>query len=258
MIQRTTNTKLSFYVVLAIKLKWRRSAEKYFFFNLCALPHDAARIVTTDPHISFYLHKLIELIIYFCIILYLPLYLCECTHHIVALLCVLYYPTTIITTTKQTIQNTNTSGGISKPKQPKSVIGFFRRESCGSGGGSRGDTEAGSDPSLAASLMSSCGAVDRPPTKRSASICTAGISEGHSGPFPITASHRRNTRRGSMLELSGWVLSTCRLIQEACRFLHDCFLFACFFCTLFFKWVKYYLKFYRPNNMIRHFKTNCN
>ncbi|KAL5279247.1 SLC9A1 family protein [Megaselia abdita] len=90
-------------------------------------------------------------------------------------------------------------GGISKPKQPKSVIGFFRRESSGS----RGDTEAGSDPSLAASLVSSAGAIDRPPNKRSASICAAGISEGHSGPFPITASHRRNTRRGSMLELSG-------------------------------------------------------
>ncbi|KAL5279240.1 SLC9A1 family protein [Megaselia abdita] len=93
-------------------------------------------------------------------------------------------------------------GGISKPKQPKSVIGFFRRESSGS----RGDTEAGSDPSLAASLVSSAGAIDRPPNKRSASICAAGISEGHSGPFPITASHRRNTRRGSMLELSGSLL----------------------------------------------------
>ncbi|KAL5279244.1 SLC9A1 family protein [Megaselia abdita] len=94
-------------------------------------------------------------------------------------------------------------GGISKPKQPKSVIGFFRRESSGS----RGDTEAGSDPSLAASLVSSAGAIDRPPNKRSASICAAGISEGHSGPFPITASHRRNTRRGSMLELSGLIVT---------------------------------------------------
>lgn len=129
----------------------------------------------------------------------------------------MYYPTTIITnpTTKYTINKKNmkistkpttlknTSGGISKPKQPKSVIGFFRRESSGSGGGSRGDTEAGSDPSLAASLMSSGGLQERPPNKRSASICAAGVTEGHSGPFPITASHRRNTRRGSMLELSG-------------------------------------------------------
>lgn len=27
--------------------------------------------------------------------------------------------------------------------------------------------------------------------------------DGHTGPFPVTASHRRNVRRGSMLELSG-------------------------------------------------------
>ncbi|EDX05702.1 GD24301 [Drosophila simulans] len=47
--------------------------------------------------------------------------------------------------------------------------------------------------------------------KRSQSISSSSLGagahqlgpDGHSGPFPVTASHRRNVRRGSMLELSG-------------------------------------------------------
>uniref|UniRef100_A0A0K8VSB8 Uncharacterized protein n=3 Tax=Bactrocera latifrons TaxID=174628 RepID=A0A0K8VSB8_BACLA len=120
-------------------------------------------------------------------------------------------------------------GGINKPKQPKSVIGLFRRESCGSrGGSSLGDptdgasSARGSDPTLANALISGLPLMPliQPPhanprlDKRSQSISVAtsgghggiGINIGdlaHSGPFPVTASHRRNVRRGSMLELSG-------------------------------------------------------
>ncbi|XP_020713139.1 uncharacterized protein LOC101449801 isoform X3 [Ceratitis capitata] len=120
-------------------------------------------------------------------------------------------------------------GGINKPKQPKSVIGLFRRESCGSrGGSSLGDatdgagSARGSDPTLANALISGLPLMPliQPPhanprlDKRSQSISVAssggnsgiGINMGdiaHSGPFPVTASHRRNVRRGSMLELSG-------------------------------------------------------
>lgn len=108
------------------------------------------------------------------------------------------------------------SGGINKPKH-KSVIGLFRRESSGSRGGVSigGDNTdsgsgRGSDPALAAALTNMvlppmaipCSRLE----KRSQSISVAvspGIGEGHCGPFPITASHRRNVRRGSMLELSG-------------------------------------------------------
>lgn len=115
------------------------------------------------------------------------------------------------------------SGGINKPKQPKSVIGLFRRESSGSragtnsiGGGDGLDAATsaprGSDPALAAALSSmvvpsaTSTAYNPRLDKRSQSISSgSGISEGHSGPFPVTASHRRNVRRGSMLELSGWV-----------------------------------------------------
>ncbi|XP_037811920.1 sodium/hydrogen exchanger 3 isoform X14 [Lucilia sericata] len=107
-------------------------------------------------------------------------------------------------------------GGINKPKQPKSVIGLFRRESSGSrGGNSIGGTDGldgacsarGSDPALAAALSSMVvpsTAYNPRLDKRSQSISSgSGISEGHAGPFPVTASHRRNVRRGSMLELSG-------------------------------------------------------
>ncbi|KAM7352997.1 na[+]/H[+] hydrogen exchanger 2 isoform 20-T22 [Cochliomyia hominivorax] len=111
-------------------------------------------------------------------------------------------------------------GGINKPKQPKSVIGLFRRESSGSRGGTSiggGDgldassSVRGSDPALAAALSSmvvpSSTAYNPRLDKRSQSISSgSGISEGHSGPFPVTASHRRNVRRGSMLELSGDII----------------------------------------------------
>ncbi|XP_037811919.1 sodium/hydrogen exchanger 3 isoform X13 [Lucilia sericata] len=111
-------------------------------------------------------------------------------------------------------------GGINKPKQPKSVIGLFRRESSGSrGGNSIGGTDGldgacsarGSDPALAAALSSMVvpsTAYNPRLDKRSQSISSgSGISEGHAGPFPVTASHRRNVRRGSMLELSGLLVT---------------------------------------------------
>ncbi|XP_055920108.1 uncharacterized protein LOC129951805 isoform X6 [Eupeodes corollae] len=125
-------------------------------------------------------------------------------------------------------------GGLSKPKQAKSVIGFFRRESSGSGSGTApkpvplvvdlSEIPIGSDPSLAAALTSGLVPFNLPQQqqqqniaviggaarsdKRSASISGASIADsGHSGPFPVTASHRRNIRRGSMLELSGLVLA---------------------------------------------------
>ncbi|XP_073826443.1 na[+]/H[+] hydrogen exchanger 2 isoform X22 [Musca autumnalis] len=115
-------------------------------------------------------------------------------------------------------------GGINKPKQPKSVIGLFRRESSGSRGGvggsiitvdgtDGGSSARGSDPALAAALSQMVVPSSTIPynprlDKRSQSISSgsgsAGIGDsGHSGPFPVTASHRRNVRRGSMLELTG-------------------------------------------------------
>ncbi|XP_037960841.1 uncharacterized protein LOC119689960 isoform X2 [Teleopsis dalmanni] len=108
-------------------------------------------------------------------------------------------------------------GGINKPKQPKSVIGLFRRESSGSKGGTSitgsaisdaidAGSARGSDPALAAALSSlivpSSQTSNPRLDKRSQSISVTS-GEGHSGPFPVTASHRRNVRRGSMLELSG-------------------------------------------------------
>ena len=84
-------------------------------------------------------------------------------------------------------------GGIAKPKQKNSVIGLFRRESSVSG-------QADSD-----SLATTPVARDR---LRSASISGTGVfydveGGGHAGQFPVTASHRRNTRKGSLLEISG-------------------------------------------------------
>ncbi|XP_075153035.1 na[+]/H[+] hydrogen exchanger 2 isoform X15 [Haematobia irritans] len=116
-------------------------------------------------------------------------------------------------------------GGINKPKQPKSVIGLFRRESSGSRGGAGGSimtvdgtdgsSARGSDPALAAALSQMVVVPSMPYNprldKRSQSISSgsgsAGIGDsGHAGPFPVTASHRRNVRRGSMLELSGDII----------------------------------------------------
>ncbi|XP_065724909.2 sodium/hydrogen exchanger 3 isoform X38 [Drosophila suzukii] len=115
-------------------------------------------------------------------------------------------------------------GGINKPKQPKSVIGLFRRESSSSKGGSVGigssgavDTAASGSDAMVVPMSNQPANV--PSTsmhnprldKRSQSISSGSLGagphqlgpDGHSGPFPVTASHRRNVRRGSMLELSG-------------------------------------------------------
>ncbi|XP_070071527.1 sodium/hydrogen exchanger 3 isoform X8 [Drosophila takahashii] len=103
-------------------------------------------------------------------------------------------------------------------------LGLFRRESSSSKAGSVGigsngavDTAAsGSDPTV---VPLSIQPANAPSTsmhnprldKRSQSISSGSLGagahqlgpDGHSGPFPVTASHRRNVRRGSMLELSG-------------------------------------------------------
>lgn len=88
-------------------------------------------------------------------------------------------------------------GGIAKPKQKNSVIGLFRREGSVSGSMTAGgDSESFGTP-----------AVIREREKRSMSISGTGIYDveagGHAGQFPVTASHRRNTRKGSLLEISG-------------------------------------------------------
>ncbi|XP_022224457.2 uncharacterized protein LOC111075468 isoform X4 [Drosophila obscura] len=133
-------------------------------------------------------------------------------------------------------------GGINKPKQPKSVIGLFRRESSSSKGGSIGigstgavDASASGDPMVVPSSAMILGppgaALSTAPStsmhnprldKRSQSISSGSLGgggsggvvphhqlgpDGHSGPFPVTASHRRNVRRGSMLELSGLLVT---------------------------------------------------
>lgn len=90
-------------------------------------------------------------------------------------------------------------GGIAKPKQKNSVIGLFRRESIVSGSGPAGD----SDSSATTPVV-----VREHRRDRSASVSGTGIAYdveagGHAGQFPVTASHRRNTRKGSLLEISG-------------------------------------------------------
>ncbi|GAB0095324.1 Sodium/hydrogen exchanger [Sergentomyia squamirostris] len=101
-------------------------------------------------------------------------------------------------------------GGLTKPKQAKSVIGLFRRESSGSGSTPAANPNTGSDSSIQMDSSAGSAQTSTPTTgrgavdKRSASICGIGDDiRPSTGPFPITASHRRNTRRGSMLELSG-------------------------------------------------------
>ncbi|XP_044572484.1 sodium/hydrogen exchanger 3 isoform X24 [Drosophila ananassae] len=124
-------------------------------------------------------------------------------------------------------------GGINKPKQPKSVIGLFRRESSSSKAGSTGIGSTGTVDGAASSadpmVVPSSQAIQPPAVgggpgpstsmqnprldKRSQSISSGSLGagahqlgpDGHSGPFPVTASHRRNVRRGSMLELSGGI-----------------------------------------------------
>ncbi|XP_023179941.2 sodium/hydrogen exchanger 3 isoform X13 [Drosophila hydei] len=117
-------------------------------------------------------------------------------------------------------------GGINKPKQPKSVIGLFRRESSSSKGGSLGlgsNSSGAADAGIASQdLMAVPTANALNPIAstsmhnprldtRSQSISSSTLGahlvgpDGHTGPFPVTASHRRNVRRGSMLELSGLI-----------------------------------------------------
>ncbi|KRG03647.1 uncharacterized protein Dmoj_GI21064, isoform L [Drosophila mojavensis] len=116
-------------------------------------------------------------------------------------------------------------GGINKPKQPKSVIGLFRRESSSSKAGSLGlgsnssgavDAATASQdlmavPNAGNAMNSTASTSMHNPRldNRSQSISSSTLGahlvgpDGHTGPFPVTASHRRNVRRGSMLELSG-------------------------------------------------------
>lgn len=94
-------------------------------------------------------------------------------------------------------------GGIAKPKQKNSVIGLFRRESSVSGSAGGGDSD-----SSATHPASGSGVIMKERDKRSASISGTGVvydieGGGHAGQFPVTASHRRNTRKGSLLEISG-------------------------------------------------------
>ena len=97
------------------------------------------------------------------------------------------------------------TGGITKPKQKNSVIGMFRRESSASGNGpTAGDSDSSTNQAGTPVVVR-----DQMRNKRSASISGTGIYDveagGHAGQFPVTASHRRNTRKGSLLELSGYV-----------------------------------------------------
>ncbi|XP_021700619.1 sodium/hydrogen exchanger 3 isoform X11 [Aedes aegypti] len=108
-------------------------------------------------------------------------------------------------------------GGLTQPKQAKSVIGLFRRESSGSGGFVIGGV-TDSETSTPVTATTPIGRAKK--DKRSASIAgyitfpgssdagddPLGVSRAvvsHANAFPVTASHRRNNRRGSLLELSG-------------------------------------------------------
>ncbi|XP_033149548.1 sodium/hydrogen exchanger 3 isoform X2 [Drosophila busckii] len=110
-------------------------------------------------------------------------------------------------------------GGINKPKQPKSVIGLFRRESSSSKAGSSSgavDAIASLDPLVIVPSTTPSTSMHNPrldARSQSISVSTSGGPlnahqvgpDGHAGPFAVTASHRRNVRRGSMLELSGLI-----------------------------------------------------
>lgn len=113
-------------------------------------------------------------------------------------------------------------GGLTQPKQAKSVIGLFRRESSGSGGiviGGVTDSET-STPVTATTPIgrfkkdkrsaSIAGYITFPGSSEAAGDDPLGVSRAvvpHANAFPVTASHRRNNRRGSMLELSGLLVT---------------------------------------------------
>lgn len=113
-------------------------------------------------------------------------------------------------------------GGLTQPKQAKSVIGLFRRESSGSGGiviGGVTDSET-STPVTATTPIgrikkekrsaSIAGYITFPGSSEAAGDDPLGVSKAavsHANAFPVTASHRRNNRRGSMLELSGLLVT---------------------------------------------------
>ncbi|XP_060667033.1 sodium/hydrogen exchanger 3 isoform X15 [Drosophila nasuta] len=98
-------------------------------------------------------------------------------------------------------------------------LGLFRRESSSSKAGSLGSVDPNLEPSsTTATMINNAGGSTAPSTSmmhnprldnRSQSISSGTLGshlvgpDGHTGPFPVTASHRRNVRRGSMLELSG-------------------------------------------------------
>lgn len=94
------------------------------------------------------------------------------------------------------------------------MIGLFRRESGGSGGSTLPDSETSSVQ--VSGVTTPTGARNSTEKRPLAQIPILPIDEEitsealgaafrglNAGPFPVTASHRRNNRRGSMLEMSG-------------------------------------------------------
>uniref|UniRef100_A0A336KHH8 Sodium/hydrogen exchanger n=1 Tax=Culicoides sonorensis TaxID=179676 RepID=A0A336KHH8_CULSO len=102
-------------------------------------------------------------------------------------------------------------GGLTKPKAARSVIGLFRREST---------TSAGDDAQTPHNASGTSN-EKRGRDKRSASIAIGATvfdeelmnaRMHHAGQFPVTASHRRNNRRASMLEMGGSTIP-----EESCK-----------------------------------------
>lgn len=102
--------------------------------------------------------------------------------------------------------HTCTLGGLTKPKAARSVIGLFRRESSTSGAETAdGQTPTSGTPGAVTPIVGR--------DKRSASIAGPAATvfdeelmmarSHHMQQFPVTASHRRNNRRASMLEMGG-------------------------------------------------------
>lgn len=118
-------------------------------------------------------------------------------------------------------------GGIEKPKHPKSIIGLFRRESSGSTQGGAeaavmSDSEGNKEClSKEGSSKDSFGAKQGPSllSKRSTSLGGPSVllmeDVAHSDPLGASSRpasimqgpHRGQCRRGSMLELTGYVPS---------------------------------------------------